>query len=307
MSVAQTKQAASSGRVSTSKLKRLANPTELLLAILIPGTAYLLWWLGKKWYTDEWYTPENGLGYWLGIIGGSMMLLAYLYSARKYLKALKFSGVLKKWLNFHIYLGVFGPYLIILHSGFKLESANATWAFYAMIAVMLSGVTGRFLYSHIHLGLSGHKVRFREVQKLFSDEEGSNRTLLASIPGMEDRLAYFEKHVLRRPTGLLSAVSNLIFIGSAGRAFYREVRRNLPQVLLPVARQRNWTRDQFRQAERQIERMLREYINAMTTVARFNIYDQLFNSWRLVHVPLLFLLLVSGIIHVWYVHMYSTS
>jgi len=285
-------------------LKMLANPYETLYAFLILGLAYFLWWAGKRWYDEEWYIADEGLGYWLGLIGGLMMLLAYFYSARKHFKSLRFSGILKRWLNIHIYLGIIGPYLVIFHSTFRLESLNATMAFYAMILVMGSGVVGRFLYSHVHLGLSGHKVRFKEVQKLLGLEEGQNRSILASIPGLREQLLAYEKQVIQRKEGVISSVFRLFSITSSTRRFFRRIKGQLPKFLMPLAQQQGWTHKEMRAASRQTTKLLDEYLRALATVARFNIYDQLFTLWRFVHVPLLFLLLISGIVHVLYVHMY---
>jgi len=65
------------------------------------------------------------VGHPLGVVGSSMMLLMLLYSVRKRVPALRRVGPLGRWLDGHIYLGVFGPLLVILHSGFKVGAPPA--------------------------------------------------------------------------------------------------------------------------------------------------------------------------------------
>jgi hypothetical protein len=49
---------------------------------------------------------------------------------------------------------------------------------------------------------------------------------------------------------------------------------------------------------------LRIYIQTLEKVALFGVYERFFAFWRNAHVPLLYLLLMSGVVHVIAVHMY---
>jgi hypothetical protein len=51
----------------------------VLWTVVVAG---LLWW-GDHAHLERYISPRRGLGYWLGIIGGSMMVLLLIYSARK--------------------------------------------------------------------------------------------------------------------------------------------------------------------------------------------------------------------------------
>src|SRR5262249_8623904 len=70
-------------------------------------------------------TPTRGFGYALGIIGGSLMLVLLLYSARKHFSWLRFLGPTPAWFRFHMVLGIFGPLCILFHSNFKTGAANS--------------------------------------------------------------------------------------------------------------------------------------------------------------------------------------
>jgi len=65
-------------------------------------------YLGWTLPTERYITPTRGFGYALGIIGGSLMLLLLVYSARKRIKWLRFLGPSAAWFRFHMMLGSSG-------------------------------------------------------------------------------------------------------------------------------------------------------------------------------------------------------
>jgi hypothetical protein len=120
--------------------------------------------------------PGGMTGHGFGMIGGFFILLTLAYAARKHWKPLKKISTLPKWLEVHVYFGIMGPLLIILHTSFKLNGLVAV-AFWAMIAVMLSGFVGRFLMRQIPRDIKGHML---DVQELVKARELLRRKLLES-------------------------------------------------------------------------------------------------------------------------------
>ena len=92
-------------------------------------------------------TPRVGVGYWMGIVGASMMLLLLSYSLRKRFRFLDWSPTLNRWFNWHMFLGLFGPILILYHCGYRLGADNSNMALWSMITVAVSGVIGRYLHN----------------------------------------------------------------------------------------------------------------------------------------------------------------
>lgn len=287
--------------------KGLGGKGELAKAFLLVFTSLGLYMSGDYWYDDSLYKPEEGFGYWIGLVGGVMMLLAYIYSMRKHMKWLRFSGILSHWLRIHIWLGIVGPYLIIIHTGFQLESQNAKYAFYSMVAVFLSGVVGRYLYSRVHFGLDGKRAQLGELQRMLGLDAKDQQSVFAVIPGVKEELDRLEKLVTFKQHGVWTSLRISWQARIAGIAAYHRMTRGLRAHLAPIAAQQQWDPKDLAIAERQVKSMLREYVTAVKTVARFRAYDQMFMLWRMVHVPLLFLLFIAGVFHVVYVHMYSVS
>jgi hypothetical protein len=300
--------AAAQGRDAASGSAKRIRPSsgkketfKALFLVVVPVAAFF--W-GRGWYDESYYTAEEGLGYWLGLVGGVLMLLAYIYSARKHVPGFRHISSLGRWLRIHIAFGIIGPFLIVPHTTFHFSSRNGTIAFIAMALVFLSGVIGRYLYSKVHLSLDGKKTELRELTQSLGLSDKENRSVLASIEPVRVRLAEYEKIAMKREIGLYAASRALVSTRIGGYALYWGMTSRLRQYLLPYAQQQQWTSTDLHIAERQLRQMLKTYIQALMTVSAFQAYDQLFVLWRMVHVPLLYLLFISGVLHVIYVHMY---
>ena len=103
-------------------------------------------------------TPEEGIGYWLGIVGGSLMLILLLYPAGKKSKIMRRLGLVKHWFRVHMIFGLVGPLLILYHCNFRVDALNSKVAFYSMLAVAASGIVGKHFYTRIHRGLYGKRA-----------------------------------------------------------------------------------------------------------------------------------------------------
>ncbi len=83
---------------------------------------------GFNGHLSRYITPDRGLGYALGIIGGSMMMVLLMYPARKRAAWLKIFGGVGGWFRAHMTLGVVGPLLVLFHANFSLGATNSNVA-----------------------------------------------------------------------------------------------------------------------------------------------------------------------------------
>ena len=93
------------------------------------------------------------LGHSIGIVGAALMLVPLLYSVVKRVRPLK-KAVTSKFpmrtlLAWHIYAGILGPILVLVHTGHKFESSLGVVLTGWTILVVLSGYVGRYLMRHI--------------------------------------------------------------------------------------------------------------------------------------------------------------
>ena len=118
----------------------------------------LIVYIGWQYRGNVYITPEEGPGYALGIIGGSMMLLLLMYPLRKHLRWARSLGPVRHWFRTHMLMGILGPICILYHCNFQLGSTNGNIALFSMLLVAGSGLVGRYFYTKIHYGLYGKKA-----------------------------------------------------------------------------------------------------------------------------------------------------
>lgn len=88
----------------------------------------------------------NLMGHGIGILGFVLMLMTQtLYSLRKHAKSAAW-GTVAAWFKFHIFTGLVGPYMALLHPAMKFSGLAAVLSALTVI-VVASGVVGRYMYS----------------------------------------------------------------------------------------------------------------------------------------------------------------
>jgi hypothetical protein len=108
----------------------------------------LLVWLGFFVHRSPRF-PGSFWGTMLGVSGATLMLVPAVYSfiKRSGLHS-RIRGVIsmKTLLAWHVYAGLTGPILAILHTGHKFDSPLGVALTSLMLVVALSGFVGRYLY-----------------------------------------------------------------------------------------------------------------------------------------------------------------
>ena len=139
------------------------------------------------WYLrgEEFLVAESGLGYNLGIVGGSMMLLLLLYPVRKKARFMRNLGHIKHWFRAHMILGVLGPVLVLYHCNFQIGSMNSTVVLFTTLLVAGSGLVGRYIYSKIHYGLYGRQLTLKELKEDLDHKQSSLVFALSTHQNLE--------------------------------------------------------------------------------------------------------------------------
>jgi hypothetical protein len=109
--------------------------------------------------------PSGLVGLKLGFLGFGMFLIIFLYPLRKRWAWLMQQGSAKHWLDYHVLLGIAAPFVIAFHASFKFRGF-AGMAFWIMVAVSLSGVVGRYLYSQVPRRVNAAELSRKECQEL---------------------------------------------------------------------------------------------------------------------------------------------
>jgi len=260
--------------------------------------------VGYSLRDSNWISPEDGAGYWLGIIGGSMMLLLLLYPLRKRIQALRVLGGTAKWFRMHMILGVLGPLLILYHSNFQMGSFNSRIALICMLLVAGSGVVGRYIYAGIHRGLYGNKTSVGELRQDLQQSLEHSHGLANLVPELVGKLEELATEVEGdTATGGMS-VSHSISWSLRRYTVWFSLRRIARRELQARAAESAAVASDLARVQRSTSAYIRRFVGLAGRIAQFTLYERLFSLWHVLHMPLFLMMIISALVHVLAVHMY---
>lgn len=112
----------------------------------------LLSWLGFFLHRSPRF-PGSGIGTVLGIAAALLMLVPLGYTVAKRVKSLR-EGIgkrlsLKALMTLHVYAGLLGPFLAVLHTGHKFDSWLGIVLTAVMLLIVVSGYAVRYLLAFV--------------------------------------------------------------------------------------------------------------------------------------------------------------
>jgi hypothetical protein len=230
--------------------------------------------------------PSGDLGHGLGIIGTLMMIVGVsTYMVRKRYRKLFNLGYLKHWLEFHIFLCSVGPVLVLFHTAFKFGGIVSV-SFWSMVAVVASGVIGRFIYIQIPRSIEGQELTVKELGAM-SDDLTFRLKKEYSING--SIALKLEKAFASDRYKELSIWSALIVVVKEYFGMYkvlREVRNDLKVLNISHLK------------EKQIIEITKSKLNLMRRIGMMRTMQKLFRYWHIAHLPFAIIMFVIMIIHV---------
>lgn len=123
--------------------------------IIVSGTVcvLLLAWLGFLLHASPRF-PGSGVGAVFGIAGAVLMLVPLAYPIAKripFLNARITRHVsMQSLLALHVYAGLFGPVLALIHTGHKFDSPLGITLAAVMLLVVVSGFAVRYLLTYVN-------------------------------------------------------------------------------------------------------------------------------------------------------------
>lgn len=252
----------------------------VMVAIVLAVTAYLFYtgWtyyqtpLEERFYHPEhnWFKPSGAYGHGLGIVGTLLILFGVvLYIARKRYNFMVRQLRLKYLLEFHIFLCTLGPIMVLFHTAFKFGGIVSV-AFWSMVAVVLSGVIGRFIYIQIPRTIEGRELTLNEVKEI----KRKLTQALAEKIDMEE-LARFQG----------------VQAGTGEGEFHIEIStKSLKQLLKGKSISQN--------EKRAILKMAKSESSLSGKISRLQTMQKWFKYWHVAHLPFALIMLIIAIIHV---------
>jgi thioredoxin reductase len=107
--------------------------------------------------------PGMGLGLWFGI-GATLLVTANLaYLLRRAGRLFRF-GSLRRWMTVHVATGVLALVLALLHSAMAPRATVGGHAFWALLALVVTGAIGRYFYAALPRAANGRELELGELK-----------------------------------------------------------------------------------------------------------------------------------------------
>lgn len=245
--------------------------------LLTTGYSYYSLPLEERFYHEryDWFKPSGIMGQGIGILGTFMIAFGVgIYIARKRYGFLGNYIRLKYLLEFHIFLCTLGPILILFHTTFKFGGIVSI-AFWSMVAVVLSGVAGRFIYIQIPRSIEGRALSIGEIQRRRGEIENlikANSAIGDEIIGLMASAGEDQRW------GIKTYFRNRSKLGQIGKKL-RGSGLSSPE-------------------QRRILDMVGEEMSLASKIGRLQQMQKLFGYWHVVHMPFAIIMLVIVLIHV---------
>jgi hypothetical protein len=214
-------------------------------------------------------------GHGIGIIGFLFMLSTEtLYSLRKRARG-RARGRMSTWLQVHIFTGLVGSYMVLLHSAWKFNGLAGALMLMTVI-IVASGVIGRYIYTAVPRTVDGAEVTLRDLEQQIALADAQLQALGVTRSAPVARLA---------SASASGSGASLVFGRTVEQWRYdREVRRVL--------------KGQGEQQARQLRLLLDERFRLQRQVRSLAVARQLLAVWHTVHIPIGVALFTLAFIHI---------
>ncbi len=258
------------------------------LVIIVVITTIYLFYIGLPYYVTpmeerfyhpnhDYFKPSGLFGHGLGIVGTLLILIGVFgYIAKKRYKFLARLGRLKYWLEFHIFLCTLGPIMVLFHTAFKFGGVVSI-SFWSMVAVVASGVIGRYIYVQIPHTEEGKEMSLEEVQALKSEID----QILSQNYQLD--MALFNGVLVGNGSASNSGIFGRYF---ADRQTINRVKQTLKTNNLP------------KKESKEIIQLVKNELALNNRIGRLQTMKQLFKYWHVAHLPFAIIMLVIMVIHV---------
>lgn len=230
-------------------------------------------------------TPRGGhpFGNWLGIVGTLLMIMTETaYSLRKRTALLNWAGPVRYWLSLHIFTGIVGPFMVLMHTGLQFRGLAGISVLLSLIVVG-SGFVGRYLYTALPRTISGVTTSRKALEREVTAVSQRIAQFEAEKP---ERVRQFVEELSQRPTDRNPLLSIL------GRSYYqwrfkRKLKRKLKQM------------DQLATEQKQeLSKMLTRRRDLQRQTEMLQAARRVMRIWHILHIPFGLTLFFSVALHI---------
>jgi len=216
-------------------------------------------------------------GHSMGILGFILMLATeILYTLRKRVNLARW-GKMASWLEFHIFTGLVGPYLVLLHTSWQFQGLAGILSLLTLM-IVISGFIGRYIYTAVPRTSDGVELSLAELEGQIRQVE---ETLARVMPQSEIKTTPIESRSMISPAGMV--------IGRLGIEL---------QNSLSTLRSMRGMRPAVRQHAQTLHKLIDERNRLQRQVASMATARKLLSIWHAIHVPLGLTLFAMAFVHI---------
>ncbi len=256
--------------------------TIILITLLYLGVVI---WRGSIPAASEFF------GHGLGVAGFLLMLMTEtLYSLRKRQRMAGW-GRMASWLEFHIYTGLVGPYMVLLHSAWKLNGlAGVTLLLTAV--VVASGFVGRYIYTAVPRTVDGVEVQAEVLRGSIQAVQAAIGSWMAEQTVSPRLLKIGEKMAALTSAGGSGFIWQRGLLGWRTRWEWFKLRRGMSGLA--------------RQKAEQLEALVWQRQELQGQLASLASARKMLAIWHVVHIPIGMVLFMAAFIHILAAVYYAT-
>lgn len=244
-----------------------------LIAMLFISLFYYLVQMG----TQEVPSASSFWGHSLGILGFLLMVMTEtLYSYRKRSKRGARWGKMSNWLEFHIFTGIVGPFMVLLHPGWQFKGLAGVLSLMTGLMVF-SGFFGRYIYTAIPRTPNGVEIDLDELE--------------LRARGLEAELAMMKSQDATQPLQKFNSNSGSIL--PILTRFWWEVKSGVKDLFIRIG-----TKGEVKQKALELLKTQRKYDRLHRQINQLAAARRLFSLWHAIHIPLGLTLFMVALVHI---------
>jgi len=222
-------------------------------------------------------TASSFWGHSLGVLGFLLMVMTEtLYSFRKRSKRGARWGKMSSWLEFHIFTGIVGPFMVLLHPGWQFKGLAGVLSLMTGLMVF-SGFFGRYIYTAIPRTPNGVEIDLYELK--------------LRARRLEAELAMMKMKDATQPIQKLNSNSGSIL--TVLTRFWWDVRSGMNDLMIRIG-----TKGEVKQKALELLNTQRKYDRLHRQINQLAAARRLFSLWHAVHIPLGLTLFMVALVHI---------
>lgn len=230
-------------------------------------------------------------GHAIGILGFILMLMTEtLYTLRKRTRTARW-GRMSSWLQFHIFTGLVGPFMVLLHTSWKFNGLAGILTLFTLV-IVVSGFIGRYIYTAIPRTAGGTEMQAGELESQIQAAGVELRSFMETQPEAAHLLTALDAAIPEPGGAGLGLIFERVVFDWRFRLRWQQVRSSLPAAAQPQAEQLENLHVRQRTMERQL--------NSLAMARR------MLGWWQTVHMPIGMALFTIAFFHIAAAMYYTT-